>query len=40
MKRRMFYKKDYVKELLRIIRTETDTARLPKLLSDYHDPLP
>ena len=37
MKRRMFYKKDYVKELLRIIRTETDTARLPKLLSDYHE---
>lgn len=34
MKRRMFYKKDYVKELLRIIRTETDTTKLPKLLSD------
>ena len=37
MKRRMFYKKDYVKELLRIIRTETDTTKLPKLLSDYHE---
>ena len=37
MKRRMFYKKDYVKELLKIIRTETDTTKLPKLLSDYHE---
>ena len=37
MKRRMFYKKDYVKELLKIIRTETDTTNLPKLLSDYHE---
>ena len=26
MKKRMFYKKDYVKELLKIIRTETDTC--------------
>ena len=37
MKRKMFYKKDYVKELLKIIRTETDTTKLPKLLSDYHE---
>ena len=37
MKKRMFYKKDYVKELLKIIRTETDTTKLPKLLSDYHE---
>ena len=33
----MFYKKDYVKELLKIIRTETDTTKLPKLLSDYYE---
>lgn len=28
MKRKMFYKKDYVKELLKIIRTETDTTKI------------
>ena len=37
MKKECFYKKDYVKELLKIIRTETDTTKLPKLLSDYHE---
>lgn len=33
----MIFKKDYAKELVRVIRSTKDTKKLPQLLSDYHE---
>ena len=33
----MIFKKDYAKELVRVIRSTKDAKKLPQLLSDYHE---